>query len=137
MLLEKCIFLVAISVGIKSYNESYNGLKYGSTFSFKSPGRKPNFSPASTAGRDKIIRSNLFSNSCETAVSQLLENKFDRIILSRPAVEAGEKLGFLPGDLKEKVDPYLRPLYDSLYDLMPTEIATRKMHFSSSNFCWH
>ena len=48
------------------------------------------------------------------AVSQLLENKFDRIILSRPAVEAGEKLGFLPGDLKEKVDPYLRPLYDSL-----------------------
>ena len=44
------------------------------------------------------------------AVSQLLENKYDRIILSRPAVEAGEKLGFLPGDLKEKVDPYLRPL---------------------------
>jgi len=61
------------------------------------------------------------------AVSQLLENKFDRIILSRPAVEAGEKLGFLPGDLKEKIDPYLRPLYDSLYDLMPTEMATRKI----------
>ena len=61
------------------------------------------------------------------AVSQLLENKFDRIILSRPAVEAGEKLGFLPGDLKEKVDPYLRPLYDSLYDLMPSEIALRKI----------
>ena len=61
------------------------------------------------------------------AVSQLLENKFDRIILSRPAVEAGEKLGFLPGDLKEKVDPYLRPLYDSLYDLMPTEIAEKKI----------
>ncbi len=64
------------------------------------------------------------------AVSQLLENKFDRIILSRPAVEAGEKLGFLPGDLKEKVDPYLRPLYDSLYDLMPTEIALRKIQSS-------
>ena len=64
------------------------------------------------------------------AVSQLLENKFDRIILSRPAVEAGEKLGFLPGDLKEKVDPYLRPLYDSLYDLMPSEIVLRKIQSS-------
>ena len=64
------------------------------------------------------------------AVSQLLEKKFDRIILSRPAVEAGEKLGFLPGDLKEKVDPYLRPLYDSLYDLMPSEIALRKIQSS-------
>ena len=61
------------------------------------------------------------------AVAQLLENKFDRIILSRPAVEAGEKLGFLPGDLKEKVDPYLRPLYDSLYDLIPSDIETRKI----------
>ena len=61
------------------------------------------------------------------AVSQLTENKFDRIILSRPAVEAGEKLGFLPGDLKEKVDPYLRPLYDSLYDLMPSDVAIRKI----------
>ena len=64
------------------------------------------------------------------AVSQLLKSKFDRIILSRPAVEAGEKLGFLPGDLKEKVDPYLRPLYDSLYDLMPTEMAIRKIESS-------
>ena len=64
------------------------------------------------------------------AVSQLLENKFDRIILSRPAVEAGEKLGFLPGDLKEKVDPYLRPLYDSLYDLMPSDIVLRKIQSS-------
>ncbi len=61
------------------------------------------------------------------AVSQLLEHKFERIILSRPAVEAGEKLGFLPGDLKEKVDPYLRPLYDALYDLMPSEMALRKI----------
>tara|TARA_B100001027_G_scaffold186038_1_gene138430 strand:- start:3955 stop:4932 length:978 start_codon:yes stop_codon:yes gene_type:complete len=64
------------------------------------------------------------------AVSQLLENKFDRIILSRPAVEAGEKLGFLPGDLKEKVDPYLRPLYDSLYDLVPSDIAEKKIQSS-------
>ena len=62
------------------------------------------------------------------AVSQLLENKFDRIILSRPAVEAGEKLGFLPGDMKEKVDPYLRPLYDSLYDLMPAEVAEKRFN---------
>ena len=52
------------------------------------------------------------------ALSMLLEKKVDRIILSRPAVEAGEKLGFLPGDMKEKIDPYLRPLYDSLYDLI-------------------
>ena len=61
------------------------------------------------------------------AVSQLLDGQFDRIILSRPAVEAGEKLGFLPGDLKEKVDPYLRPLYDSLNDLMPGDVVLRKM----------
>ena len=64
------------------------------------------------------------------AVSQLLDGQFDRIILSRPAVEAGEKLGFLPGDLKEKVDPYLRPLYDSLDDLMPGDIVLRKMQSS-------
>ena len=61
------------------------------------------------------------------AVSQLLDGQFDRIILSRPAVEAGEKLGFLPGDLKEKVDPYLRPLYDSLNDLMPGNVVLSKM----------
>ena len=52
------------------------------------------------------------------ALTMLLEKKIERIILSRPAVEAGEKLGFLPGDMREKVDPYLRPLYDSLYDLL-------------------
>ena len=61
------------------------------------------------------------------AVSQLLDNKFDRIILSRPAVEAGEKLGFLPGDLKEKVDPYLRPLYDALYELFGAEKIDKKI----------
>ena len=64
------------------------------------------------------------------AVSQLLENNFDRIILSRPAVEAGEKLGFLPGDLKDKVDPYLRPLYDALYDLIPSDVALKKIESS-------
>ena len=52
------------------------------------------------------------------ALTMLLEKKIERIILSRPAVEAGERLGFLPGDMKDKVDPYLRPLYDSLYDLL-------------------
>ncbi len=52
------------------------------------------------------------------ALNMLLEKKIERIILSRPAVEAGERLGFLPGDMREKVDPYLRPLYDSLYDLL-------------------
>ena len=50
-----------------------------------------------------------------------------RLILSRPAVEAGEKLGFLPGDMKEKVDPYLRPLYDALYDCMPPEQVERRL----------
>lgn len=55
------------------------------------------------------------------AVSMLLQKKVDRIILSRPAVEAGERLGFLPGDLREKIDPYLRPLYDALYDSLPGE----------------
>jgi phosphate starvation-inducible PhoH-like protein len=59
------------------------------------------------------------------AVSYLLAKKVARIILARPAVEAGEKLGFLPGDLQEKVNPYLRPLYDALYDMMDTERATR------------
>ena len=55
------------------------------------------------------------------ALTMLLEKKIERIILSRPAVEAGERLGFLPGDMREKVDPYLRPLYDSLYDLLDYE----------------
>ena len=50
------------------------------------------------------------------AVNEMLANRVDKIILTRPAVEAGENLGFLPGDLKEKIDPYLRPLYDALYD---------------------
>ena len=59
------------------------------------------------------------------AVSYLLTKKVSRIILARPAVEAGEKLGFLPGDLAEKVNPYLRPLYDALYDMLDTEKATR------------
>ena len=59
------------------------------------------------------------------AVSYLLSKKVSRIILARPAVEAGEKLGFLPGDLAEKVNPYLRPLYDALYDMMDTEKAQR------------
>jgi phosphate starvation-inducible PhoH-like protein len=59
------------------------------------------------------------------AVSYLMAKKVSRIILARPAVEAGEKLGFLPGDLQEKVNPYLRPLYDALYDMMETEKATR------------
>ncbi len=59
------------------------------------------------------------------AVALFMEQKVDRIILSRPAVEAGEKLGFLPGDLKEKIDPYLRPLYDALHDMMPAERVIR------------
>ena len=61
------------------------------------------------------------------AVSQLMSGSVQRLILSRPAVEAGEKLGFLPGDMKEKVDPYLRPLYDALYDCMPPEQVERRL----------
>jgi phosphate starvation-inducible PhoH-like protein len=62
-----------------------------------------------------------------TAVSMLTGGRVDRIILSRPAVEAGERLGFLPGDLREKVDPYLRPLYDALYDMLPAEQVVRRI----------
>ena len=61
------------------------------------------------------------------ALTMLLEKKIERIILSRPAVEAGERLGFLPGDLKEKIDPYLRPLYDSLYDLLDYEKIQKRI----------
>ena len=60
------------------------------------------------------------------AVHRFMNKQVDRIILSRPAVEAGERLGFLPGDLKEKIDPYLRPLYDALFDMMPAE---KVMHY--------
>ena len=61
------------------------------------------------------------------ALTMLLEKKIERIILSRPAVEAGERLGFLPGDMKEKVDPYLRPLYDALYDLLDFEKIQKRI----------
>ena len=60
-------------------------------------------------------------------VTLLMEKKIDRVILSRPAVEAGEKLGFLPGDMKEKVDPYLRPLYDALYELFGADKIDKKI----------
>jgi phosphate starvation-inducible PhoH-like protein len=60
-------------------------------------------------------------------VSLLARGEVDRLILSRPAVEAGERLGFLPGDMKEKVDPYLRPLYDALYDMLPAEQIQRRI----------
>jgi phosphate starvation-inducible PhoH-like protein len=61
------------------------------------------------------------------AVSSLQEDKIKKIILSRPAVEAGEKLGFLPGDLKEKVDPFLRPIYDALYEMLPYDQVEKKI----------
>ncbi|MFB4211864.1 PhoH family protein [Shouchella sp. JSM 1781072] len=62
-----------------------------------------------------------------SAVSALKDGKVNRIVLTRPAVEAGESLGFLPGDLKEKVDPYLRPIYDALHDVLGVEHTTRLM----------
>ncbi|MBC7985686.1 MAG: PhoH family protein [Sphingomonadaceae bacterium] len=61
------------------------------------------------------------------AVQQLIGGSVKRLILSRPAVEAGERLGFLPGDMREKVDPYLRPLYDALYDMLPIEQVERRL----------
>ena len=61
------------------------------------------------------------------AMTMLFEKRVEKVILSRPAVEAGEKLGFLPGDMKEKVDPYLRPLYDALYDLFGFEKINKKI----------
>ena len=61
------------------------------------------------------------------AVEALKKREVERIVLSRPAVEAGERLGFLPGDIKEKVDPYLRPLYDALYDMMPADKVDRML----------
>lgn len=62
-----------------------------------------------------------------TAVEMMMQGQIERIILSRPAVEAGERLGFLPGDLREKVDPYLRPLYDALHDMLPAEQVMRRL----------
>ena len=61
------------------------------------------------------------------AVSMYLEGKVERLIFCRPAVEAGENLGFLPGDMKEKVDPYLRPIYDALHDMLPMDFLMKKM----------
>ena len=61
------------------------------------------------------------------AVACMLEGKVDRIILTRPAVEAGENLGFLPGNLKDKIDPYLRPLYDALYEMLPADMVDKKL----------
>ncbi len=61
------------------------------------------------------------------AVEMLLAGQVDRLVLSRPAVEAGERLGFLPGDMRDKVDPYLRPLYDALYDTMPADQVIKKL----------
>ncbi|MBI1179074.1 MAG: AAA family ATPase [Alphaproteobacteria bacterium] len=65
--------------------------------------------------------------SVAVAVEMLLQGRVDRLILSRPAVEAGERIGFLPGDLREKIDPYLRPLYDALHDMLPGEQVAKAM----------
>jgi len=62
-----------------------------------------------------------------SAAAMLLSGEVDRLILSRPAVEAGERLGFLPGDINEKIDPYLRPLYDALYDMMPGNQVLKRL----------
>ena len=69
------------------------------------------------------------------AVSELLQKRVSRIILTRPAVEAGEKLGFLPGDLEEKINPYLRPLHDALFDMLDAEKV--KMMIEQAGMRWH
>jgi phosphate starvation-inducible PhoH-like protein len=61
------------------------------------------------------------------AVSMMIKGEVDRIILSRPAVEAGERLGFLPGDMRDKIDPYLRPLYDALHDMLPGDQVAKRL----------
>lgn len=61
-------------------------------------------------------------------ISMLISGKVEKMILTRPAVEAGEKIGFLPGDMKEKVDPYLRPLYDAMYDMLPSEQVEKRIN---------
>ena len=68
-------------------------------------------------------------------LTMLLEKKIEKIILSRPAVEAGERLGFLPGDMKDKVDPYLRPLYDSLYDLLDFQKIQKRIEIGDIENC--
>ncbi len=123
----------------------------GSLFDFDPSAARPNFEEinlrkrpvrARTAAQDAYIRalkrhSLMFGTGpagtgktwlAVAQAVQLFERKeVDRIILSRPAVEAGEKLGFLPGDMREKVDPYLRPIYDALYDLMDARIVERAL----------
>jgi phosphate starvation-inducible PhoH-like protein len=123
----------------------------GSLFDFDPAGARPSFEEinlrkrpvrAQTAAQDSYIRAlkrhalvfgtgPAGTGKTWLAVAravQLFERKeVDRIILSRPAVEAGERLGFLPGDMREKVDPYLRPIYDALYDLMDARIVERAM----------
>ena len=123
----------------------------GSLFDFDPAGARPSFEEinlrkrpvrAQTAAQDAYIRA-LKRDTLVFGIgpagtgktwlavahaAQLFERKeVDRIILSRPAVEAGERLGFLPGDLREKVDPYLRPIYDALYDLMDSRIVERAL----------
>ena len=123
----------------------------GSLFDSDSPTAQPNFADiglrkrtvrARTAGQDAYIRA-LKRNAMvfgtgpagtgktwlavAHAVSLFERKEVDRIILSRPAVEAGERLGFLPGDMREKVDPYLRPIYDALFDLMDMRIVERAL----------
>jgi len=82
-------------------------------------------------GTHSFVANGFVNHNTYLAVAQgvqsLLNKSVERIVLARPAVEAGEKLGFLPGDLQEKVDPYLRPLYDSLYDLLDFEKVSRLM----------
>jgi phosphate starvation-inducible PhoH-like protein len=128
-----------------------HAIAQGSLFDFETPGGQPGFEEinlrkrpvrARTAGQDAYIRALkrhplVFGTgpagtgktwlAVAYAVALFERKEVDRIVLSRPAVEAGERLGFLPGDMREKVDPYLRPIYDALFDLMDTRIVERAL----------
>src|SRR6266545_2997807 len=97
------------SAPVISNRASYSGFMYGSIFSYSVPGRNPRRSPASTAGRVRITRETSFCSSARTAG------------------EAGERLGFLPGTLYEKIDPYMKPLYDALFEMMGADALPRLM----------
>ena len=106
----------SVTNGGKKNTEQLKMFK-GSTVEIKT--RKKIVEPRTEA--QAIYVESLFNNELAFAVSMFISGRVDKIILSRPAVEAGERLGFLPGDLKEKVDPYMQPLYDALNDFLPAK----------------
>ncbi len=131
---QRLEYLVEMEIGGQRYDEKTN-TKDIICYTYMGKPLRPK-----TAGQkeyiDKIRRSDMVFCigpagtgktylACAMAVTAYKNREIERIILTRPAVEAGERLGFLPGDMQEKVDPYLRPLYDAMYDIMGTEAAAK------------